>query len=96
MLPRIFTGTILSIGCVLVAQTAEHGFGVALEELNAAIAAPTEAPATEVEGGECSAPEDQPCGLVTLFAGELPPDLHAHAECVPGAESGLHLGGNTA
>jgi hypothetical protein len=99
MLPRIFTGTILSIGCVLLAQTAEVGLGLALEELNTAFAAPIAElaeTATVTEPGDCPAPDEAPCGIVALFADELPPDIEAELQCVRISSSSILLEAGTA
>jgi len=83
MLPRIFTGTILSIGCILTVQAAEVAFDKALVELDTALAAPVEAAPDLRRGvGDCTVPDERPCGEPVLFAGELPPDIGAYVDCL--------------
>ncbi|NKB89531.1 MAG: hypothetical protein GKS06_15045 [Acidobacteria bacterium] len=92
MLSRIFSGTILSIGCILVAQTAEQGFGLALEELSVALAAPGDAAPDIAEGtiDDCPAPNDGRCEFVALLTEELPPDVDAHVDCLREHGAGIH------
>ena len=96
MLSRIFTGMILSVGCVLVAQSAEQGLDLALEELSAAFAAPSillpDAEATD----ECVDPDAGPCEIVALLSEEMPPDVDAHVDCLREHSAGIHLEGGTA
>ncbi len=83
MLPRIFTGTILSIGCILTVQAAEVAFDKAIEELDTALAAPVEAAPDDLRAvGDCSVPDEAPCGEPALFAGELPPDIGEYLDCL--------------
>lgn len=96
MLSRIFTGTILSVGCVLVAQTAEQGLDIALEELSAAFAAPAVTLPDAAATKECIAPDAGPCELVALLAEEMPPDVDAHVDCLREHGPGIHGVGGTA
>jgi hypothetical protein len=83
MLPRIFTGTILSIGCILTVQAAEIAFDKAIEEFDTALAAPVEAAPDELRAvSDCNVPDEPPCGEGTLFAGELPPDIGEVLDCL--------------
>ncbi len=83
MLPRIFTGTLLSVCCMLAAQAAEHAFDNAIEELNAAIAAPA-TPVVEIDPDsiECLDPATPPC-LADASAQETPAELVLYATCEP-------------
>ena len=96
MLSRIFTGTILSVGCVLVAQTAEQGLDLALEELSAAFAAPAVTLPDATTTDECVAPDAGPCELVAVLTEELPPDVDAHVDCLREHAAGIHGEGGTA
>ena len=83
MLSRIFTGTILSIGCILTVQAAEVAFDKAIEELDTALAAPAGAARDESGSvGNCVVPDQPPCGEGTLFAGELRPDIGELLDCL--------------
>jgi len=97
MLPRIFTGTILSIGCILTVQAAEIAFDRAIEELDTALAGPVEV-ASESGGalGDCDTVDRRPCGQGPLFAGELPPDIDAYLDCVRSRSIPVRLEGGTA
>jgi hypothetical protein len=83
MLPRIFTGTLLSVCCILAAQAAEHAFDSAIEELNAAIAAPaTPLVGVDPDTIECLDPATPPC-LRDASAQETPAELVMYATCEP-------------
>ena len=96
MLSRIFTGTILSIGCILTVQAAEIAFDKALAELDTALAAPVQ---TAPDGlrvvNDCNVP-DQPCDEGTLFVGELRPDIGAYLDCERAGNAAARLAGDTA
>jgi hypothetical protein len=81
MLPRIFTGTLLSVCCILAAQVAEHAFDNAIEELNAAIAAPaTPVVGIDPDSIECLDPATPPC-LQDASAQETPAKFVLYATC---------------
>lgn len=94
MLPRIFTGTILSVGCILTVQAAEIALDKAIEEFDTALAAPvTRAPGVGA-AGDCNIPEHRPCE--TLLAGELPPNIDGYLDCVRARTIPARLQGGTA
>ena len=83
MLPRIFTGTILSIGCILTVQAAEVAFDKAIAELDTAFAAPVQTAPDELRtASDCVVPDQSPCDDGMLFAGELPPDIGELLDCL--------------
>ena len=77
MLSRILSGTALSIGCILTVQTAEQALDVALEGMNAALAAPTAEVAAAMPS-DCALPDLQPCPDLARYGDELPPDVDAY------------------
>jgi len=82
MLPRIFTGTILSIGCILTVQAAEVAFDMAIAELDMALAAPVEAEHDDSRAvSDCDVPNRPPCGEETQFAGERLAEVGAYLDC---------------
>lgn len=96
MLPRIFTGTLLSIACILTVQAAEVAFDKAIAELDMALAAPVEV-AHEMRAAEdCNDPNHGPCGPPVLFAGELPPDIGDVLDCERAGRVEARLEGGTA
>ncbi len=96
MLPRIFTGTILSIGCILTVQAAEVAFDKAIEELDTALAAPAEVAPEMRASDDCDIPNHGPCGPPTLFAGELPPDIGSYLDCERAGRMPAQREGDTA
>ena len=81
MLPRIFTGTILSIGCILTVQAAEVAFDKAIEELYTALAAPVEVEPELRASDDCDIPDQAPCVQGTRFAADLPLEVGAYPDC---------------
>jgi len=96
MLPRIFTGTILSIACILTVQVAEVAFDKAIAELDMALAAPVEVAPEMRASKDCNGPNQGPCGPPILFAGELPPDIGAYLDCERAGRVEARLEGGTA
>jgi len=83
MLSRIFTGTILSIGCILTVQAAEIAFDKAIEEFDTALAAPAQEAADPRTSGACDVPENKRlCHQGVLLAGELQADDDVSFECL--------------
>jgi len=82
MLSRIFTGTVLSVGCILTVQAAEVAFDKALEEFDAAFAAPVETVSDALRGASDCVVPDQPCDDGIRFAAELPPDVGEILDCL--------------
>ncbi len=96
MLPRSFTGTILSIGCILTVQVAEVAFDKAIAELDMALAAPVQVAPEMRASDDCDIPNHGPCGTPTLFAGELPPDVGSYLDCERARRMPAQLEGDTA
>ncbi len=82
MLPRILTGTLLSIACILTVQAAEIAFDKAIEELDTALAAPAEVAAELSATGDCDVPDHLHCDEEALLAGELTPEIDAYLDCL--------------